>query len=134
GAGGGGLEARPLGVEVADAPVRLLSAGDSEARLDNRFALLAKGDRTAPPRHRTLRAVLDWSYALLDEPEQRLLTGLALYVGGCSLDVAGEGAPFPAGPQPGTLPLLARLVAKSPPVSPPPPSRRPPPVLDTPRP
>lgn len=66
------LDGLPLAVELAAAHVRLLPVREIELRLDNRFALLAKGMRTAPARHRTLRAVLDWSYALLDTTEQRV--------------------------------------------------------------
>ena len=71
------LDGLPLAVELAAAHVRLLPVREIERRLDNRFTLLAKGKRTAPARHRTLRAVLDWSYALLDATEQRVLTELA---------------------------------------------------------
>ncbi|WP_405593568.1 AfsR/SARP family transcriptional regulator [Streptomyces sp. NBC_01092] len=98
------LDGLPLAVELAAAHVRLLSVREIEARLDDRFALLAKGERTAPDRHRTLRAVLDWSFALLDPDEQLLLTQMALYVGGCSLDLAEEMA---------GLPVLTRLVDHS---------------------
>src|SRR5882724_8474089 len=82
------LDGLPLAVEHAASHVRLLSVREIEERLDDRFTLLAKGERTAPHRHRTLRAVLDWSHALLDEPEQHLFAQLALNVGGCSLKAA----------------------------------------------
>ncbi|MGH1552862.1 hypothetical protein ACRAWF_15110 [Streptomyces sp. L7] len=84
-----------------------------EARLDNRFALLTKGDRTAPARHRTLRAVLDWSYALLDTAEQRLFTELSLYVGGCSLDMVESAAALHGADGAELLHVLAQLVDKS---------------------
>jgi hypothetical protein len=58
------LDGLPLAVELAAAHVRLLPVREIERRLDDRFALLAKGKRSAPARHRTLRAVLDWSYTL----------------------------------------------------------------------
>jgi predicted ATPase/DNA-binding SARP family transcriptional activator len=107
------LDGLPLAVELAAAHVRLLPVREIELRLDNRFALLAKGKRTAPARHRTLRAVLDWSYALLDPTEQRVLTELALYVGGCSLDVAETAIPLPEAGHHEILQVLAQLVDKS---------------------
>ncbi|MFI6406742.1 AfsR/SARP family transcriptional regulator [Streptomyces sp. NPDC050548] len=107
------LDGLPLAVELAAAHVRLLSVRQIEARLDNRFALLTKGDRTAPARHRTLRAVLDWSYALLDTSEQRLFTELALYVGGCSLDMVESAAALHGADGAQLLHVLARLVDKS---------------------
>ncbi|MET7572200.1 BTAD domain-containing putative transcriptional regulator [Streptomyces sp. NPDC005492] len=107
------LDGLPLAVELAAAHVRLLSVRQIEARLDNRFALLTKGERTAPARHRTLRAVLDWSYALLDTTEQRLLTELALYVGGCSLELAEAAGPLPGTDGAELLRVLAQLIDKS---------------------
>ena len=108
-----GLDGLPLAVELAAAHVRLLPVPEIERRLDNRFTLLAKGKRTAPARHRTLRAVLDWSYALLDTTEQRALTELALYVGGCSLDTAETALSLPGADRHETLRVLAQLVDKS---------------------
>jgi len=107
------LDGLPLAVELAAAHVRLLSVRQIEARLDNRFTLLTKGERTAPARHRTLRAVLDWSYALLDTTEQRLLTELALYVGGCSLELVEAATPLPGADSAELLHVLAQLVDKS---------------------
>ena len=107
------LDGLPLAVELAAAHVRLLTVREIEARLDNRFTLLIKGERTAPARHRTLRAVLDWSYALLDTTEQRLLTELALYVGGCSLDIVEAATPLPGADSAELLHVLGQLVDKS---------------------
>jgi predicted ATPase len=107
------LDGLPLAVELAAAHVRLLSVREIEARLDNRFALLTKGERTAPARHRTLRAVLDWSYALLDVTEQRVLTELALYVGGCSVEVAETAVALDKERGHELLHVLAQLVDKS---------------------
>ncbi|MEV0476040.1 AfsR/SARP family transcriptional regulator [Streptomyces prunicolor] len=107
------LDGLPLAVELAAAHVRLLTVREIEARLDNRFTLLIKGERTAPARHRTLRAVLDWSYALLDTAEQRLLTELALYVGGCSLKLVEAVAPLPGADSAELLHVLGQLVDKS---------------------
>ena len=107
------LDGLPLAVELAAAHVRLLPVREIELRLDNRFALLAKGKRTAPARHRTLRAVLDWSYALLDATEQRVLTELALYVGGCSVEFAETAICLPEADRHEILQVLAQLVDKS---------------------
>ncbi|MGA5500532.1 AfsR/SARP family transcriptional regulator [Streptomyces umbrinus] len=107
------LDGLPLAVELAAAHVRLLPVREIERRLDNRFALLAKGKRTAPARHRTLRAVLDWSYALLDSTEQRVLTELALYVGGCSVELAETAIPLPESDHHEILQVLAQLIDKS---------------------
>ena len=107
------LDGLPLAVELAAAHVRLLSVRQIEARLDNRFTLLTRGERTAPARHRTLRAVLDWSYALLDTTEQRLLTELALYVGGCSLELVEAAMALPGADSAELLHVLAQLVDKS---------------------
>ncbi|MFJ3498470.1 AfsR/SARP family transcriptional regulator [Streptomyces sp. NPDC086091] len=85
------LDGLPLAIELAAAHVRMLSLPEIDRRLDDRFALLVKGQRTAPVRHRTLRAVLDWSYALLGAPEQRVLGELALRVAGCSIEDAESG-------------------------------------------
>lgn len=101
-------------MELAAAHVRLLTVREITARLDNRFALLTRGDRTAPARHRTLRAVLDWSYGLLDSAERRVLTELALYVDGCSLKESGRtGLADSAAAETELLDVLGRLVDKS---------------------
>jgi predicted ATPase/DNA-binding SARP family transcriptional activator len=108
------LDGLPLAVELAAAHVRLLTVREITARLDNRFALLTRGDRTAPARHRTLRAVLDWSYGLLDSAERRVLTELALYVDGCSLKESGRtGLADSAAAETELLDVLGRLVDKS---------------------
>ncbi len=58
------------------------------SRLDERFGLLSGGRRTALPRHQTLRASLDWSYELLPEPEQCLLSRLGIFASGFTLEAA----------------------------------------------
>ncbi|MFJ2105184.1 BTAD domain-containing putative transcriptional regulator [Streptomyces microflavus] len=107
------LEGLPLAVELAVPHVRMLSPHEITLRLDDRFALLSKGDRTAPARHRTLRAVLDWSYALLDAQEQSLLARLSLYVGGCSLRGAEEAALLPGADGTELVHVMTQLVEKS---------------------
>ena len=82
------LDGLPLALELAAARVRLLSTSDLRDRLENRLGLLADGGRDLPDRQRTLRAAIDWSHDLLDEPEQRLLARLAVFAGGWTLDAA----------------------------------------------
>ncbi len=80
------LDGIPMALELAAARVRLLRVAEIVARLDDRFRLLAGGSRTAPPRHQTLRALIDWSYDLLPPDEQRLLRRLSVFAGGFSLE------------------------------------------------
>ncbi|MFC4114581.1 BTAD domain-containing putative transcriptional regulator [Nonomuraea zeae] len=82
------LDGLPLGIELAAARLRTLSVSDIAARLDDRFRLLARGSRTALPRHQTLRAVVAWSWDLLDESEQRLARRLSVFVGGARPEAA----------------------------------------------
>lgn len=111
------LDGLPLAVELAAAHVRLLSVPEIDRRLNDRFALLVKGERTAPQRHRTLRAVLDWSYALLSTSEQLLLGELALRVAGFAIEDAEKTVlPYSESePEDTTDPLLVlgQLVDKS---------------------
>jgi len=82
------LDGLPLAIELAAARVRSISVAEIEARLDNRFALLSSGDRSAPERQRTLEAVIDWSWALLDGDEQRGLARLSWFADGFGVDAA----------------------------------------------
>src|ERR1022692_2779756 len=75
------LDGMPLAIELAAARVRTLSAEQIDARLADKFALLASGDRTAPRRQQTLRAAVDWSYEVLTAPEQLLLRRLSVFAG-----------------------------------------------------
>ena len=75
------LDGMPLAIELAAARVEMFSVQQIAAHLTDRFRLLANGFRTAAPRHQTLWAVVAWSYALLDEPQQRLLTSLSVFAG-----------------------------------------------------
>ena len=83
------LDGVPLAIELAAARVSVLSAEQIAARLGDRFTLLGSGDRTAPPRQRTLRATIDWSHDLLSAPEQILLRRLSVF-SGWSLDMAEQ--------------------------------------------
>jgi predicted ATPase len=76
------LDGLPLAIELAAARMSALGPEQLAARLADRFRLLTHGSRTALPRHHTLRATLEWSYALLDEPERRLFERLTVFAGG----------------------------------------------------
>ena len=107
------LDGIPLAIELAASRIRAMSAEQLCARLDDRFALLTGGSRTALPRQQTLEAAMDWSYDLLTAPEQQLLRRLSVFRGGFSMEAAervgsaGERGRFDA------LDLLSRLVDKS---------------------
>ena len=75
------LDGMPLALEIAAARVATLGLSEVSSRLDGQFGHLAGGKRTALPRHQTLRATLDWSYALLNEPEAAMLRRLAIFAG-----------------------------------------------------
>jgi predicted ATPase/class 3 adenylate cyclase/DNA-binding CsgD family transcriptional regulator len=82
------LDGIPLAIELAAARVRVLSLAEIVRSLHDRFRLLTGGIRTAVRRQQTLRASVDWSYALLTEPERVLLRRLAVFMGGFELDAA----------------------------------------------
>ncbi|MCW2784595.1 MAG: transcriptional regulator, winged helix family [Marmoricola sp.] len=82
------LDGLPLAIELAAAKVRIMSVSDIARRLENRFALLRGGDRSAPDRHQTLLAVIDWSWNLLGEPERQALRWLSVFHDGFTLTSA----------------------------------------------
>ncbi|MFZ7087381.1 BTAD domain-containing putative transcriptional regulator [Curtobacterium sp. RRHDQ10] len=82
------LDGSPLAIELAAARIRGMGLDEIARRLDDRFALLRGGDRSAPERHRTLLAVIEWSWRLLGPGAQDLLTRLALFPDGFDLDTA----------------------------------------------
>jgi predicted ATPase/class 3 adenylate cyclase len=82
------LDGIPLAIELAAARVKLFSAEQIVARLDDRFRLLTSGSRTALPRQQTLRAMIDWSYDLLSEPERGLLSRLSVFASGWTFEAA----------------------------------------------
>ena len=107
------LDGMPLAIELAAAKVRSLSVAQLAARLDDRFRLLTGRNRTALPRHQTLRAVIEWSWDLLTEPERILARRISAFPGGITLDAA-ERACSGAGLDPDdVLDVLAALVDKS---------------------
>jgi predicted ATPase/DNA-binding SARP family transcriptional activator len=83
------LDGLPLAIELAAARLRSLTLDEVDARLADRFRLLSRGERTAAPRHQTLRAVVEWSWELLDPAEQALARRLTVFAGGATL-VAAE--------------------------------------------
>jgi predicted ATPase/DNA-binding winged helix-turn-helix (wHTH) protein len=88
------LDGIPLAIELAAAHVGLFGVADLATRLDNRLLILTRGRRTAAPRHRTLRAMLDWSFSVLSETEQKILARLSVFRGRFDLEgataVAGD--------------------------------------------
>ena len=86
----------PLAIELAAARVKAMSLEQIEARLNDRFRLLTGGSRAALPRQQTLKALIDWSYDLLNDQEKTLLHRLSVFAGGWTLEAAenvcaGEG-------------------------------------------
>ena len=82
------LDGIPLAIEMAAPRLRVLNPAQLADRLSERFRLLGSQKRDATPRHRTLRAVFDWSYELLSEPERVLLRRLAVFAGGANFEGA----------------------------------------------
>ncbi|MFJ4521089.1 BTAD domain-containing putative transcriptional regulator [Streptomyces sp. NPDC088810] len=107
------LDGIPLALELAATRVRALGVRELAARLGDRFRVLTSGQRGAPARQQTLRAVIDWSWELLSAPERLVLSRLAVHRDGCGLDAAeavcaGDGVARGA-----VLDLVTRLVEKS---------------------
>ncbi|WP_116947160.1 AfsR/SARP family transcriptional regulator [Jiangella endophytica] len=90
------LDGLPLAIELAAAKVRSMSVEQLAARLDDRFGLLVGGPRSAPERHRTLLAVVRWSWELLDATEQAVLRRLAVLPGGAGAATAAAVCGFGA--------------------------------------
>jgi predicted ATPase len=107
------LDGMPLAIELAAARLRTMAPEQVAARLDDRFGLLTGGSRVAMPRHQTLRAVVDWSWDLLDEPERAVWRRFSVFAGGATLEAAEQvcaGSPIAAGR---VFDLLTALVDKS---------------------
>ena len=82
------LDGIPLAIELAAARVNVLPPAQLVKRLDERFRVLTGGDRSALPRHQTMRALIDWSYDLLAYEERRVFRSLSVFAGGCTLQSA----------------------------------------------
>jgi len=107
------LDGLPLAIELAAARVRALSLTEILETLHDRFRLLTGGARTAVPRQQTLRASVDWSHALLSEPERMLFRRLAVFFGGFDFDAAQAIAGSSEMPRYQVVDLLTLLVDKS---------------------
>ena len=106
------LDGIPLAIELAAARVRVLSPEQIRARMDDRFGLLTSGDRSAAPRHQTLRATIEWSYELLAPAERVLFRRLSVF-SGWSLEMAEAVCADHEIPAADVLGLIAALMDKS---------------------
>jgi predicted ATPase len=106
------LDGIPLAIELAAARTSMFSVQTLQRALDDRFRTLTNGNRTALPRHQTIRALIDWSYDLLAPPEQRLFERLSIFAGGCD-PAAGAAVCGDAADEFDVLELLSSLVDKS---------------------
>jgi predicted ATPase/DNA-binding SARP family transcriptional activator len=107
------LDGLPLAIELAAARLRTLPVHEIAARLSDRFRLLTGGSRTALPRHRTLRAVVEWSWDLLSPAERLLAERLAVFPAGATTASAGAVCAGGAVRRADIPDLLAALVDKS---------------------
>ena len=107
------LDGLPLAIELAAARVRALGVAQVSARLGRRFQLLTAGPRTLLPRQRTLRAVVDWSYDLLDGQERLLFERLSVFPTGAGIDAVEEVCGGAGIAQDDVAAVLCRLVDKS---------------------
>jgi predicted ATPase/DNA-binding CsgD family transcriptional regulator len=109
----GQLDGIPLAIELAAAKVRVLSVQQIATRLDDSFRLLTTENRTAVPRHMTLRATIDWSHGLLSDEERNLFRRLSVFAGGWTLEAAEEICAGEGIEKEEVLDLLTHLVDKS---------------------
>lgn len=93
------LDGLPLAIELAATRMRSMTPGDLAGRLSWRFRVLRAGRRVAADRHRTLRAVVDWSYELLDAEQQRVFEALSVFAGSFTLEAAEAVAPSDLAPE-----------------------------------
>jgi predicted ATPase/DNA-binding SARP family transcriptional activator len=107
------LDGMPLAIELAAARLRTMTVEQLANRLDDRFRLLTSGSRTALPRHKTLRAVVDWSWELLTEAERTVLRRLSVFSGGAGLEAAEHVCLGAAVERDQVLELLTSLAEKS---------------------
>jgi predicted ATPase/class 3 adenylate cyclase len=107
------LDGIPLAIELAAARVKVLSLRNLAVRVDERFMVLTGGNRTALPRQKTLRAMIDWSYGLLDAREQTLFNRLGIFAGGFGLDAVVAVCNGEDIDEADVLDLLSSLIDKS---------------------
>jgi len=107
------LDGIPLAIELAAARVNALTATQLSARLDDRFRLLTGGSRAGLPRHRTLKAAIEWSHDLLSPAEQICLRRMAVFADGCTIDAVEAVCPDPALPRDAVFETVTSLVDRS---------------------
>jgi predicted ATPase/class 3 adenylate cyclase len=107
------LDGIPLAIELAAARIKVLSPKELAQKLNERFRLLTGGDKSALPRHRTMRALIDWSYDLLSDEERAFFRKLSVFAGGFTLETAAAVCGDAATDELGVLELLTSLVDKS---------------------
>ncbi len=107
------LDGLPLAIELAAARLRAMSVNDIAERLVDRFRLLTGGSRTALPRHRTLRAVVEWSWELLTDDERLLAERVAVFPAGVTVASATAACSDDRLPTEAIADLLASLLDKS---------------------
>jgi non-specific serine/threonine protein kinase len=107
------LEGIPLAIELAAGRMGVLSAGQLSKRLDDYLKVLSRGERTAEPRHRSMRATLQWSHELLSEPERVLFRRLSVFAGGWTLEAAEEVCSREGIEEGDGMDLLSELVERS---------------------
>jgi predicted ATPase/class 3 adenylate cyclase len=107
------LDGIPLAIELAAARVKVLSPQRLAQMLDERFRVLTGGDRSALPRHQTMRALIDWSYDLLSDEERTVFRKLSIFAGGFTLESAGAVCSDEVIDEIAMLDVLSSLVDKS---------------------
>jgi predicted ATPase/DNA-binding SARP family transcriptional activator/DNA-binding CsgD family transcriptional regulator len=107
------LEGIPLAIELAAGRMGVLSAEQLSERLDDYLKVLSRGSQTTDPRHRSMRATLEWSHELLSEPEQVLFRRLAVFAGGWTLEAAEEVCSGEEIEEREVLDVLSELVERS---------------------
>jgi tetratricopeptide (TPR) repeat protein len=107
------LDGIPLAIELAAARVQVLTPRQIAERLNQRFRLLTSADAKVLPRHRTMTALLAWSYDLLNAREQRFFEALSVFAGGCTLETATEVCAEESEDDLDVVGLITSLVSKS---------------------
>ena len=107
------LEGIPLAIELAASKLRMMSLDELSARLVDQLEILTDGSRTVLPRHKTLRAAIDWSYELLSDVERSLLRFLSVFSGSFNLQAAEAIGHDAVGDSNRVLEVLSSLVRKS---------------------
>ncbi|MCQ1574639.1 helix-turn-helix transcriptional regulator [Neorhizobium galegae] len=107
------LDGLPLAIELAAARVDMFGLEELARRLDSQLSLLSRGLRTAVPRHRTIRATIDWSYQLLSLQQKNLLNRLSVFTGYFSFESASALAAAPGGPSGAFVEEIVQLVEQS---------------------